>query len=322
MIAQISVALVLAGQPVSEPHSSAPPSVGSADTTFAVTPGVSLEMLNTSGRITITTWPRSEVRIKSVGDADNPVEIRYSGTIVHVRTRSERGVARPSVVIGPGTTVTAQVEVLRRGGPLPRVDYDITVPAGMPLDVAGIYSDVSISGTQAPVHATAIHGDLTVRGGRGTIVLENLEGRIRLDGASGAIAINAPNNSVNIANSTGPATIASVNGGIVVEASSLSALAARTYNGNILYSGSLKDGGLYTLSTFNGTATLRPLSGSSATIEAATVKSNIIASEGGRTLAGGTPKRKSIVIGAGLAHVKMQTFEGDIQIIPDTDTRK
>lgn len=322
MIAQIFVAMMLAGQPAARVQPEEASSSGRGDTTFAVRAGTSLEMLNTSGRITITTWPRQEMRIRSAGDADNPVEVQYIGAIIHVRTRSERGVARPSIIIGPGNTVTAKVEVLRRGGPLLKVDYDITVPAGMPLDVAGIYSDVSITGTLAPIHATSVHGDLTVRGGRGAVALENLEGLVRLDSASGTITINAPNNSVSIGNSTGQATITSVNGGIAIEASSLTALEARTYNGNVLYSGSLSDRGSYSLSTFNGTATLRLLPGSSASIEAATIKSNIIAPAGARPPAGGTFKRRTIVIGSGLAHVRMQTFEGDISVIPGTDKRE
>ena len=51
----------------------------------------------------------------------------------------------------------------------------------MGLDVAGIYSDVSIAGVMAPGHATAVHGNLTLHGGVSAVSLESLEGRITVE---------------------------------------------------------------------------------------------------------------------------------------------
>lgn len=296
--------------------------LGQTDTTFAVPANSSLEMLNTSGRITISTWSRQAIRIRSSGDADDPVDIQYINGVVHLRTRSERGVARPSISIGTDNSVTANVEVRQSGGPLPHADYDITVPASMALDVAGIYSEISITGTRAPVHATAVHGNLILHGGVGTVSLENLEGQVTVDGASGTLTVNAPNNSVDISHVTGRASIKSVNGGIRIQESNLSSLDAGTYNGAVSFSGQLAPKGTYVLSTFNGKMTFAMLGSASATIDAATVKGQITVGSSLSETAHDALRRRTVVFGAGAARVKLQTFDGDIVLTGSSTANK
>ncbi len=288
------------------------------DTTIAVAAVATLELINTAGKISITTWDRPYVRVRATGQANDPVDIHYSNGVLHIRTRSAKRVVRPTVTIGPGNAVTANVMVRSTGGPLPRADYEIVVPAAMSLDIAGIYSDIDIRGSLAAVHATAVHGDLSLAGGKGTVQLENLEGKVRVDGVNGTLVINAPNNDVAVFNSSGSVTVQSVNGAVVVAGGNPSSVRVRTYNGSVELSSHIIRSGSYSLSTFNGAARLNLPSGQPATVDASTIRGKVVVRGSGDARLNDARNRGRVLLAGGGALVTLETFNGDIEI----DTRK
>src|SRR5918996_6615717 len=87
------------------------------DTTLAVPPGTRLEVENFAGDIAVGTWKRDEVRIVAQHGPTTEVEIEQAGPILRVEGASRRG--------------------------LPSVDYRITAPVWMDLDLSGVSTDVS-----------------------------------------------------------------------------------------------------------------------------------------------------------------------------------
>jgi len=92
------------------------------DTTVSVRAGSRLNLDNFDGTVTVTTWSRSAVRVQATHDDDTRVDVDVRGNSVGVRGRS-------------------------RGGP-PEVDYRITVPADMALELSTHSGDISVDGVR------------------------------------------------------------------------------------------------------------------------------------------------------------------------------
>src|SRR6185369_651735 len=83
-----------------------------SDTTVAVRPNARLELENFGGSIVVRTWDRNEVRVRASHARRDYIRVSASASVVHVEAESRLGVARS-------------------------VDYEITVPAAMSLDLSG-----------------------------------------------------------------------------------------------------------------------------------------------------------------------------------------
>ncbi len=84
------------------------------DTTVAVPQGSRLRLQNQGGDVTIKTWDRSQIRIQAAHSSRSTVEVDVRGQVVVIEAKGRRG---PSSV----------------------VDYQLTVPAWMALDIGGMY---------------------------------------------------------------------------------------------------------------------------------------------------------------------------------------
>ncbi|MHB1329947.1 MAG: head GIN domain-containing protein, partial [Gemmatimonadales bacterium] len=143
------------------------------DTTVAVPEGSRLRLHNQSGDILIRTWNRQEIRVQAMHAARARVEVDIRGQVVDLRARDRMGMPRA-------------------------VDYELTVPVSMALDVGGMHSEISIDGIRAPVKANTLDGNITLRGGTESIQLTALSGRIDVAGARGRREVRAVSNSVTV----------------------------------------------------------------------------------------------------------------------------
>ena len=83
------------------------------------------------------------------------------------------------------------------------MDYQITVPRWMPVNLSGTYLDATIEGTTAEVTVETVHGNARVVGGNGAVSLRSVEGVITVDKASGRVQATTVNEGIRITNSTG-----------------------------------------------------------------------------------------------------------------------
>src|SRR6059036_1857730 len=93
------------------------------DTTVPVRAGARLEVNNFGGEIAVKTWSKSAVRIAASHSSRDRITVDASDQLVRVKSESRRG---PSQV----------------------VDYEITVPAAMAIALSGVYTDISVDGSQ------------------------------------------------------------------------------------------------------------------------------------------------------------------------------
>lgn len=238
------------------------------DRTVETRPGMRLQLESHFGEVTVRAWDRSAVRVQARHPSDVTVEVDVSGSLV-------------------------QVEASHGGK---TVEYVLSVPADMPLEIDVVQGEVDVSGTRAGMQIQSVNGAITVRGGSGTIDLGSVQGSITLEGASGDVHAE------------------SVNGRIRMSGIESGRVTAETVNGEVSYEGSIRSDGWYRFSTHNGPIDLTIPAGVGATFTASTFNG---------TLETGFPvtlreakegKEFSFTLGSGGARIELESFNGTMSI--------
>jgi len=258
------------------------------DTTFTVQPGARLEVRNTGGDITVRTWDRSAVRIEAEHSSRTRVEVESSGTVVRVQARS-------------------------RSGPANIVDYRITVPASMNLDLSGMYTEIDVQGVQGEVSAQSVMGGITIRGGRGTVSARSVQGEVLVEGAQGQVRAASTSEDVRVVGASGEVYTETVSGDTYLERITSGRVEVGALSGDVYYDGTIQPRGRYSFVTHSGDVVISVPEGTDATISVATLSGDVDASfplpsrdDPGR--------RFAYTLGSGSAQVEMETFSGDVQL--------
>src|SRR5438876_1936986 len=117
------------------------------DTTVPVRAGARLEINNFGGEIAVKTWSRNAVRVVAEHSSRDRITVDASDQVVRVKTEGGRR--------GPS-----------------QIDYAVTVPAWMPLNLSGVYTDIKVDGAQNEITAETVQGEITVLGGGGQRVAQ------------------------------------------------------------------------------------------------------------------------------------------------------
>ncbi len=261
-----------------------------SDTTFAVPAGASLSVNNFGGGITVHGWSENRVKVHGETGRRGRVEVSLVGSTVVVKTGSREGA--PSVI-----------------------DLDITVPQSMALNLSGTYADITVDGVQGAISAETVNGEVNVRGGKGIVTLHSIQGSVTLADASGRIEVNSVNEDVALSNITGEIKVETTNGEVMLTGIKSSSVDAGTINGDVLYEGTVTDGGSYSLGSHNGDITVSVPEGTNVTITAATANGDIDSSFPLPMVPSPTGKhRKTFKIGSGSARMELESFQGDIEL--------
>jgi DUF4097 and DUF4098 domain-containing protein YvlB len=259
------------------------------DTTFAVPAGASLSVNNFGGGIAVHGWSENRVKVHAEAGRRGRVEVSVVGNTVVVKTGSREGA--PSVI-----------------------DLDITVPQAMALTLGGTYADISVDGVQGAISAETVNGEISVRGGKGIITLHSIQGSVTLADASGRIEVNSVNEGVELSNVTGEVKVETTNGDVMLTGIQSSSVDAGTINGEVLYEGTVTDGGSYSFGSHNGEITVSIPERANVTITAATANGDIDSSFP-LPLTNTTGKhRQTFKIGTGSARMELESFQGDINL--------
>jgi DUF4097 and DUF4098 domain-containing protein YvlB len=260
------------------------------DSTIPVERGQRLTVSAFAGEIAVTAWNRNAVRVEADPGSRTRVEITRSGATLEVRTQGRRG--------------TASMTELK-----------ITAPAWMPLDLSGVYTDVTVTGARGPVGVETVQGEIRVDGGEGLVSLKSVEGAVSLRGAKGRLEVHSVNDDVAVSASSGEVTAETVNGEILLDQVDATGVAASTVNGDIAYAGSVRNGGRYALSSHNGDLRLTVAEGTNAAVAVSTFNGEF-ASEFPVTLTEARKgKRFTFTLGTGSAQVSLESFQGSIQLV-------
>lgn len=260
------------------------------DTTVNVVRGQRLDVKAYGGEVTVRGWNRNAVRIEASTSGRERVELTSSATAVSVRTEG-------------------------RGGPPSDIALRISAPPWIALTVSGVNTSVKVDGVRAPISVETVEGEVDVIGGESLVSLRSVQGSVRLRGAKGRISVNSVNDDVEVANSSGDVVAQTVNGEIALYTVDAASLDASTVNGDISYSGPIRAGGRYALSTHNGDICLTIAEGTSASVAVSTF-SGEFESEFPVPLRG-TRKGKgfNFTLGSGSAQVTLESFQGTIQLV-------
>jgi DUF4097 and DUF4098 domain-containing protein YvlB len=259
------------------------------DTTISVRPNARLELENFGGSVVVRTWDRNQVRIKATHGRRDWVDVSASSSVVHVEAQSRNGVAHT-------------------------VDYELTVPVTISLDLSGNTSNFDVEGVQGEIEAETVQGNVLVSGGTRRIHLESVQGRIVLSGARGRVDVTTVNQGIYLRDVVGDITAETVNGPIALEQVQASSVDAATVNGTIVYDGVIRDGGDYLLSTHNGTIWVVVPEGSNATVNVSTYNGRLDSSFSVPLRQSTNRRRISFALGSGSAKLDLETFGGDVRL--------
>jgi hypothetical protein len=261
-----------------------------ADTTVAVQSGGRLEVSNFSGSVTVNSWSRDAVRVRVHSEGNTVVEVEpESGGL--------------------------QISASDRRGPPGRVDYDITAPAWMPIEVTGPMNDVEVDGSKASVTVETVNGDVTLRGGSGDVELTSVQGQIAVTGASGHLKLSAINQGVTATRVSGQAEIETVNGDILLDDVQLGDLDASSVSGNLWFRGVMRPEGHYQLQSHAGDIQVVMPDQPNARVTVSTYSGELSSDYeiGLRRL--NTKENVSFTLGGGGARLDLESFSGRIQLL-------
>ena len=274
MIAAVMLALMLAA---------------STDQTVDVKRGMRLEVHTFTGDVNIKTWNRDAVRVEAEHSERQTIEIRPGEQSLVVRGRS-------------------------RIGPMSSVDFTITVPTWMAVNVNGMGTDVVLDGVGADVNVETTRGDIRLRGGSGFISVKSVQGSITIENAKGRIEAQTVNDSVRVADTSGDLTVGTTNGSIVLERIDTGNLDASTVNGTIGFDGSIRDKGSYRLTTHNGAVSMAIPERVNATLRVRTYGGSFRSTFPLKLDDQDRQNRFTLTLGDGSARIELESFNGSIAL--------
>jgi DUF4097 and DUF4098 domain-containing protein YvlB len=265
-------------------------SVQQMDTTVAVSRGQRLDVNAFGGEVTVRAWNRNAIRVEATTSGRDRVEVSSSATAVSVRTQG-------------------------RHGPPSEITLRISAPPWVGLSLSGVNTSMKVEGVRAPITAETVEGEVDVTGGDGLVSLRSVQGSVTLRGARGRINLNSVNEDVHVSSSAGDVMAQTVNGEIDLQLTDASSVDANTVNGDIRYSGPIRNGGRYSLSTHNGDISLTVAEGTNASVAVSTF-SGEFESEFPVPLRGTRQgKGFNFTLGSGSAQVTLESFQGTIELV-------
>lgn len=282
-----------AQQPTIQARPGGPENTPRTSQEVPVTKGTRLVLSNNAGEVVVRSWDRDVVKIEASHGPRDRVDIQTAEQTLRVRSRTERG---------PGGLV----------------DYQVTVPGWMPVNLSGSYLEAAIEGTSAEVTVETVHGGVRVVGGSGTVAVRSVMGQITVDKASGRVQATSVNEGISLTNVTGDMTAETTNGDIVIDNAQTSNLEISTVNGDITFNGTVRDGGAYRLTTHSGDVSVGMGPTANATVFVRTFQGDFssdfpIQLPPGQSRDSGS-KRFNFTLGSGSARMELQSFNGDIHI--------
>ncbi len=265
-----------------------------SDQTVDVAKGTRLVLSHQAGEVTVRAWDRDAVRVQASHGSRESLDLQTADNTLRVRVRT-----------------TAR-------GPAGLVDFTITVPRWMPVNLSGTYLAANIEGTSAEVNVETVGGDVTLKGGSGAVTLRSIEGEIRVEDASGKVQATTVNDSITVTGVSGDVVAETVNGDVAVTNSKASSLEVSTVNGDVRFEGPTADRGTYRITTHNGDIRVSLGAQANATVFVRTFGGDFT-SDFPVTLPDGMSnrdgnKRFNFTLGAGSARVELQSFQGDIHV--------
>ncbi|GMV05803.1 MAG: hypothetical protein AMXMBFR53_20800 [Gemmatimonadota bacterium] len=266
--------------------------VQQTDTVFPAQGARLLELDLTAGSVVVTGWDRDEIAVRAEHSSRAEVHVR--------RTRDG---------------ARLEVEAVANRGPVTIVDYEISLPRGMALEVDAMSADVSVDGVRGGVDASVNQGDVTLRNVAGAVKVYSTAGRVLVENAAGDVEAETAAGEIRLLRVAGAIGAESAGGDIILEGVTSSSVDVGTVGGRIHYDGTYQAGGSYLFGNHGGTVTLVVPDGASATFHLATVYGSVVDSRSAEPKRYEGGQRHTLQVGAGAALVEAETFGGRILLV-------
>jgi hypothetical protein len=197
------------------------------DTVLHVDPGTTLSLSNLSGDISVDVWERNDVRIQAEHDREDRISTSLEDGVLKLSVRSRQ--EEPA-----------------------DVDWTLTVPRWLPLQLSGMESEIAVRGMRSAVSARSMRGDVVVRGCQGPLEVNSVEGEVHVSDVSGNVTAGTMNSIIRMVRVTGPVEAQTINGDIQLEKVASASVDASTVNGRVFYASPFQSAGRYAFSSHNG----------------------------------------------------------------------
>lgn len=264
--------------------------VQQTDTTFAVGEATRLEVDSPGGTIVVNVWDRQEIRIQAEHSTRTYVDIDRRGRTIDVEAEANRG-------------------------PANIVDFVITVPRAFDLELDGMYTDITVEGSDGEVEAESLQGDVIIRGGRGVVKASSIQGRVLVEGSQGRVEAESAAAEIRIRNASGEILAESAGGDIILENIRATSVDVGNVGGRIYYSGSFAASGTYFFGSHGGSITLSLPESTAASMTLSTIHGSITSNLAGAPTRFERGQRNAFDVGGGGAIVEVETFGGRIRVV-------
>lgn len=266
------------------------PMQAQTDTTLMVGNAEKVHVETLGGSITIRVWDEDRVRVQAEHSNRTYVAIETGSREIHVESEARRGPANV-------------------------VDFVLTVPRRMALELEANYGDIVIEGADGEVVAETVQGDVTLIGGRGTIEIEATVGNITVEGADGTIDIESSGADIRVTDSRGEIYAETAGGSIILQDVRPTVVDVGSTGGRVHYDGSLDPGGTYFFGAHGGSITIVVGEEARASFNVATVHGSITSNLAGQAESFRGGERHQFQVGGGGAIVEAETYGGRIRIL-------
>lgn len=270
-------------------QSGAGPRAPNTDQTVPVARGAHLTVDNFAGEVVIRAWGRDAVRVQAKHMPRTQVSVETTPSGVAISASGMRG-------------------------PASAVDYEISVPAWMPVKVDGTYAFITVEGTESEIAAETVRGDIRIKGGL-TISAETIDGSIVIEGAKGRITASSVNQGIRITGASGDIAAETTKSSIVLTGISSETVDVGSVNGSLTYDGTPAPQGRYRFSTHNGRIAVAVPETAGAVFNVRTyhgsMQTNLPLQGGGDVSRG---RRGVFTLGGGGAEFDLESFGGTIHI--------
>ena len=239
---------------------------------------------NSSGRIQVKAWTKSEVLVAWTNKSGRSVvETEAAGNRVEVATQpNDDGVSADDM----------------------KTDFEITVP---------VESELSVRTDSGNVTVDSVHGDMT---------FDTVGANLQLSDVAGYMVVKTIDGSLVCTRCSGKLEANSISGNVQMVSPTLDSVRVQTSSGNILFDGSFLSRGIYIMKNFSGTIEVHFSSSDSFDVNATSLKGDVINQATFKPDTHGSPHPASKwghslfgTLNEGHAKVELSSFSGTIKIL-------
>ena len=263
--------------------------VASTDTAVELRRGDRVVLTNVSGEVSVVAWGEEMLEVR--GDHEGAgLVVRRTGATVRVEPDDRKGRRRS-------------------------IEAALRLPAWVDLEVSGRSLDLSVEGIDGTVDIRTVSGDVWLEDLGGQVRVRTIEGEIDVTRARGGVTASSQSDEVRLRDVSGPVTVHSGSGDVQLMDIRSREVRAETQDGDIRFSGEIRDGGEYGFFTHDGDAYIAIPEGSSARVSVSTFDGDFESDFPVRIERFTGGREFDFLIGDGSARIQIEVFDGEIRLL-------